>query len=125
MNMTPTKTTIKRIITMAAGTSVSTVLDKSHYTRMFIIMPAGWDIADMRFFVSDSLNGVFRKLEWGSSGNEVTIFAQESVTIGLNGSTGEALAASPFVKIRSITKGLSTPKNQTANRKFIIILSRW
>ena len=123
--MQKTKTTIKRTITMTAGTSVSTVLDKSHYTRMFIIMPAGWDIADIRFFVSNSLNGVFRKLEWGSGGNEVTIFAQAGVTIGLNGKSGEALAASPFVKLRSITKGLSTPKAQTAGRKFIIILSRW
>ena len=121
---TPTKTTVTRVATITNGGNLSTVIDKSHYTRMSIIMPAEWDIADIRFFVSDSLNGVFRKLEWGSSGNEVTIFAQESVTIGLNGSTGEALAASPFVKIRSITKGLSTPKNQTADRIFTIILSK-
>ena len=120
--MTVTKTTVQRIATIATGTSESTVIDKSHYTRMLIIMPADWDAADIHFKVSDNATSGFVPLEYGSTGNEVIVKAEASVAIGLDGMIGEAIAAAPFVKIVS-NDGQAA--NQTPGRKFIIILSRY
>lgn len=123
--MIPTKTTIKRIIYIKEGESVSTVLDKSHYSRILIIMPDEWDLADIRFSVSNSLTGTFNPLEYGSDGDEMVMAGKANVARSVDGILGKLIADSPFVKIRSMNKGLATAKNQTADRKFIIILSRW
>ena len=121
---TPTKTTVQRIATMTNGASLSTVIDKSHYTRMLIIMPADWDAADIRFQVSDTKDGTFVPLEYGSDGAEVIVKAEASVAIGLDGKIGEAIAAAPFVKISS-EDAQASEVVQTPGRKFIIILSRY
>ena len=122
--MTDTKTTVDRIATITAGASLSTVIDKSHYTRMLIIMPAAWTAADIRFQVSDNLTTGFVPLRYGVAGTEVIAKAEAGVAIGLDGAIGEAIAAAPFVKISSESdQGVAV--TQTPGRKFIIILSRW
>ena len=122
--MTETKTTVQRVATITAGGSLSTVIDKSHYTRMLIIMPALWTAASLCFQVSDNATSGFVPLEYGSDGAEVVVTAEAAVAIGLDGQIGEAIAAAPFVKISS-EDGQGAAVVQTPGREFIIILSRW
>lgn len=121
---TPTKTTVKRTAVIAKDASLSSVIDKSHYTRMLIIMPAAWTAAYIRFHVSDSKTGTFVPLEHGSTGSEVEIYAEASVAIGLDGKIGDSIAAAPFVKINS-DDGQGGATTQDAERKITLILSRW
>ena len=122
--MKETKTTIKRTVVIAKDASLSSVLDKSHYTRVLILMSAAWTAAEIHIHVSDTKDGTFVPLEYGSDGNEVAITAEAAVAIGLDGKIGEAIAAAPFIKISS-EDGQGGATTQTAERKIDFILSRW
>ena len=107
---------------IAINTSLSSVIRKGYYRRMVLFMPADWTAADITFVVSNSADGTFNKLTYGSDGEEVTIKAVASVVIILDGKVKEALEACPYIKIRSGTALL--PVNQLAERSIGIVLMR-
>ncbi len=111
----------ENIFTVTMATNLSTVIDKSHYKNMLIIMPASWDTADITFAVLGTKTGTFVKLTYAVSGNEVTAKAAAGVVIALDGIAKEALEACPFVKIRS--GPADTPVGQGSPRTFTIVLS--
>ena len=111
----------ENIFTVTMATNLSTVVDKSHYKNMLIIMPTAWTAADITFAVLGTKTGTFVKLTYAVSGNEVTVKAVAGVVLALDGTAKEALEACPFVKIRSGTAAL--PVTQESPRTFTIVLS--
>ena len=103
--MTPTKSTIPRSVVIAKDGYISTVLDKSHYKRMAIIMPAAWTAADIYFLGCDTVDGTFAlvyNVETDASPNLLRLKDPAANLIyGITGKTREALAAVPFIKLQS------------------------
>jgi len=106
--------------TIAESGNLSTVINKSGYKNMLIIMPSAWTTADITFAVSSTKSGTFSKLTYGTDGSEVTVKAVASTVIALDGKVKEVLEACPFVKIRSGTAG--NPVSQAAARTLTIVL---
>ena len=101
--MLDTKRSIKRdVIITTTGEQQSTVIDKSKYTKMGIIMPSAWTAADITFLGCMTEDGTFMPLEQGSDGAEVVLKAEASKSIGLDSAALKGvLEAIPFVKLRS------------------------
>lgn len=99
----------------------SSVLTKTRYKDMLIIMPSSWEAADITFLVSNSATGTFQKLVFADDEGEVTIKASASEVIALNGEIKDALEACPYVKLRSGTSG--TPVDQKTDKTITVILS--
>ena len=109
-----------QVVTITIGTSQSTVIDKSHYKNILIIMPAAWTAAGITFLVSDNPTTSFVMLK-NDGGTEVALTAAASTVITMSGAVKEALESAMFIKLRSGNN--ATPVNQTVGREFTIILS--
>ena len=121
--MKETKTSIRRNVIISAGESISTVLDKSHYSYMAIFLPANWTTAGITFLGSEALDGTFNQVVSSTDVSEVNIpTVVASKVIVLDTEFLEALIAIPFLKIRSGT--LLNPVNQVAGASINIILRR-
>jgi len=124
--MKETKSTIRRIVTIPNNTKQSTVIDKSHYKNMVIIIPAEWDAADMTFLVSDNPTNGFVKLmiaDNNVAATEALIKTPAaSMAIAPAGNLKIALENAMFIKLRSGVHGAEVA--QTPGREFTIILSR-
>ena len=114
--------TIEEIVFIVKGESQSTVINKSGYKNMLIIMPAVWTAADITFLVSNNPTTGFVKLVKASDETEITSKASASEAVNMDGTLKEALGACAYVKIRSGTSAL--PVNQVDRRKLIVVLSR-
>lgn len=114
--------TIERTAIIAKGESQSTVIPKSGYKNMLIIMPAAWSAADITFLVSNNPTTGFVKLVKASDETEITSKASASEAVNMDGTLKEALGACAYVKIRSGTS--TVPVNQTSPRTLIVVLSR-
>jgi len=120
--MIDSKMTIQETVIIAKGESESTVILKSGYKNMLIIMPAAWTAADITFLVSNKPTTGFVKLVKASDESEITSNASASEAVNMDGTIKEALGACAYVKIRSGTS--VTPVNQIGPRTLIIVLSR-
>ncbi len=78
-----------------------------------ILMPSGWDAADMTFQVSNSLDGNFRNL-YSDDGNEVAVKVAASRAVGFDCDMAHILGPWRFVKVRSGTA--ASPVTQSAER---------
>jgi len=116
------KMTIQETAIIEKGESESTVILKSGYKNMLIIMPAAWTAADITFLVSNNPKTGFVKLVKASDESEITSKASASEAVNLDGTLKEALGACAYVKIRSGTS--TTPVNQVDRRTLIVVLSR-
>lgn len=116
------KMTIQETAIISKGESESTVICKSGYKNMLIIMPAEWTAADITFLVSNNPTTGFVKLVKASDESEITSKASASEAVNMDGTLKEALGACAYVKIRSGTS--SVPVNQTNPRTLIVVLSR-
>lgn len=112
--------TNKQVVTITAGGSQSTVIDKSNFKDMLIIMPTAWSAAGITFLVSDNPTTGFVMLK-NDGGTEVALTAAASTAITMTGAVKEALSSAMFVKIRSGNN--ATPVTQTPGREFTIVLS--
>lgn len=111
----------KQVVTITAGASQSTVIDKSHYKNMLIIMPAAWSAANITFLVSDNPTTGFVMLV-DDAGTEVALTTVTiSTAITMTSTDKEALESAMFIKLRSGTN--ATPVNQTAGAEITVILS--
>ena len=121
--MKETKTAIRRTIVISAGESISTVLDKSHYSYMAISLPSDWTTAAITFLACDTIDGTFQQVVHSTDASEVNIpSVAASKFIVLDTEFLEAIIAIPYLRIRSGT--LNAPVNQVAEANIKIILRR-
>jgi len=114
---------VTETVTIAAGGSISTVLDKSHHNHMAIFIPANWTTAPITFLGCETYDGTFNQVVSATDVSEVNIpNVAASKVIVLDTEFLEAMIAIPFVKLRSGT--LITPVNQGVNVNIKIILRR-
>lgn len=91
-----------RTATILAGASLSDAIDLRKHVMLGLLMPDAWTTAAITFMGSDSATGTYVDL-YDDAGAEITIAAGNvaaSRGIGMD-SWGAALAAWPWVKIRS------------------------
>lgn len=113
----------RKTITIAAGESISTVLDKAHHSYMAIFIPANWTAAPITFLGCDSYDGTYNQVLSSTDGSEVNIpSVPASKVIVLDTEFLEAVIAIPFLKLRSGT--LITPVNQVTEASIKIVLRR-
>ena len=104
-------------VIILATASLSNAVECTGHDILRIVMPAGWDAADLTFQVSDDGGTTFRNLYW-DWGPEMVVDAAAAIVIEL----------SPFVllhhidqiKVRSGTAGV--PVVQTPARTFYLVL---
>ena len=110
----------KQVVTITAGASQSSVIDKSNFKNMLVIIPAAWTAAGITFLASDNPTTGFVKLVY-NGGTEVALTVAASTAIAMSGVIKDALEPAMFLKLRSGTA--DTPVNQTAGAKITVILS--
>ena len=104
---------------IALNASLSGEVDLEGYLLAGIIMPAGWDAANITFTVCATSGGTFVPL-YDDAGNEITVtVGGTSRGIGMDLLAG-ALAPWRFIKLRSGTVGTSVA--QTAARTLTLVL---
>jgi hypothetical protein len=104
--------------------SLSTVLTKKHYKEMAIFLPSNWVTAAITFVGCDTPDGTFNQIVNADDVGETTIASvAASKVISLNGEIRDAMAAIPYIKLRSGT--LTAPVDQGSTDKVItIVLTR-
>lgn len=111
------------IVTIAAGESVSTAVDKSHHSHIAIFLPADWTTAGITFLGSETFDGTYVQVLSATDISEVAIpSVVASKVIVLDTEFLEALIAIPFLKLRSGTQDV--PVNQVAEASINLILRR-
>lgn len=114
---------LAEIITISAGESISTAVDKSHHSHIAIFLPANWTTAAITFLGCETFGGTYKQILSATDISEVTVPAvAASKVIVLDTEFLEALIAIPFLKLRSGT--LLIPVNQVAEVEIKIILRR-
>lgn len=114
---------MKETVTIAAGESISTAVDKSHHSHIAIFLPADWTTAAITFLGSETFDGTYVQVLSATDVSEVAIPAvAASKVIVLDTEFLEALIAIPFLKLRSGTQ--DAPVNQVAEASINIILRR-
>ena len=114
---------VQRTVVITAGQSLSTMLDKSKYKNITIFLPANWDDAKITFAGSDTDAGPFNQVVNSITAAETTVdTAAESKVVILDGINRDAMAAIPFIKLRSGT--LAVAVNQSATVTISIVLTR-
>lgn len=114
---------MSEIMTIAAGESISTAVDKSHHSHIAIFLPADWTTAAITFLGCETINGTYKQIVSSTDVSEVNIPAVvANKVIVLDTEFLEALIAIPFLKLRSGT--LLAPVNQVAEASIKIILRR-
>lgn len=104
-----------KTVTIASGTSLSPAVALGAQSILAIVIPAGWDAADLTF--QASVDGVtYFNLHEAANDTEVTVQAGASRFIRLDPNLFGGL---PFVKLRSGTAGV--PVNQTAARTLTLL----
>lgn len=111
------------IVTIAAGESISSAVDKSHHSHIAIFLPANWTTAAITFLGCETFDGTYVQVLSATEAIEVAIPAvAASKVIVLDTEFLESLIAIPFLKIRSGT--LLIPVNQVTEASINIVLRR-
>lgn len=105
-----------KTVTIAANESLSSVIDMDGYQNVAVIMPAGWDTADMTFAASTEIDGTFIPIH--DTSGEVTITNPAASTAFV---LSEQLRPFKFIKIRSGTSANAVA--QSADRVLIVVQS--
>ena len=84
-------------------------------------MSAGWDAADMTFQGASTSDGAFQDI-YDDAGTELSITVSAGRCVVLTGAEADALAAVPYVKVRSGTTG--TPVAQTTAERILTLNCR-
>lgn len=106
-------------VTILAGQSLSDELDLYGNKIIGLIMPDGWDVADIYFSASDVSGGTFVPVYDDSGAETKVIGPVAGRAIGIDVIAG-VLAAFRFLKIRSGPSG--APVNQTADRTIKLVM---
>lgn len=115
--------TVFTTLTIEAGESVSTLLDKRHYKSMSIFLPSNWTTASITFLSCDTKGGTYNQVVSATDVSEVNIPAvAASKVIVLDTEIFESMIALPYIKLRSGT--LVAPVNQSTKVSIKIILRR-
>ncbi|MBW7967570.1 hypothetical protein [Bradyrhizobium sp. BR 10261] len=107
--------TVSQSAAIAISTSLSAAIALGEKVAVGIVMPSGWDAANLTFQGSADGGATFNNV-YDSSGNELTVTAAASRYIYLDPS---AFVGLNQIKVRSGTNG--TPVNQTAARALTIV----
>ena len=119
--MKETKTSIRRSVVISASGSISTVLDKSHYSYMAIFLPSTWTTAAITFLACDTIDGTYNQVVHSTDVSEVNIpTVVASKVIVLDTEFLEALIALPYIKLRSGTLAVSVNQSTEVNIKIIL-----
>lgn len=104
--------------------SLSIVLDKSHYKNMALYLPANWVTASITLAGCDTADGTFNKIVDSVAAAEVVVAeVTANLFVTFSGVTRNAIAAIPFIKLRSGT--LAAQVDQSATVKTIsVVMSR-
>lgn len=105
-------------VTIAISTSLSPAIEIDFFRVAAIVMPSGWDAANLTF--QASADGITYNNLYDDAGNEITVTAAASRHIGLDAVAAE-LSGCPWLKIRSGTSGVAV--NQTAARTLKLVLN--
>jgi len=109
---TVTQTGIAGVVEVAEA-FLSEVIDKSHHKNIVLSLPADWTTAIITFAGCMTEDGTFLPIVNADDVGETTIASvAASMCIVLNGEIKEAMAAVPFIKLRSGV--LATPVDQGA-----------
>lgn len=104
--------------TIASGQSLSAAVRLNGTSAQMLLMPSGWDAADISFAVCETEAGTYADL-YDAFGNEIaiTVAAGRAVLLppGL-------VRAGTWLKLRSGTSG--APVAQTADRLLTLLTSR-
>jgi hypothetical protein len=102
-------------VTIASGQSLSAVVSVGAQTVVGVVMPTGWDAADLTFQVSSDGGTTFREM-YNSQGNPVQYQVIANVQTSIDPSVWMGVHT---IKVRSGT--LAVPVNQTASRTLTFI----
>jgi hypothetical protein len=108
-------------VVIAESASLSAYFDKRGYSKLSIEMPASWTAADISFAGCSTSGGTYTPVYLAEDGIEITAETSTSRIVSI-GIFNDALAAIPYLKIRSGTVG--TPVVQTAAITLTVLLSR-
>ena len=98
-------------ITITAGETVSTVLDKRYYNYITIFLPSNWVTSTITFTGCDSIDGTFTQVVKASDVGVLTIASVvASKCIVLDGTIIEGIIGIPFLKLVAGTTQASTDK---------------
>ena len=123
-NLTYEHTQVQADVVEVCMASLSTVLNKSHYKNMALYLPANWVTASITLAGCDTADGTFNKIVDSVAAAEVVVAeVTASLFVTFSGVTRDAIAAIPFIKLRSGT--LAVQVDQSATVKTIsVVMSR-
>jgi hypothetical protein len=102
---------VVKTVTIAAGGTISTVLNKSGYKYIAIFLPSNWVTSVITFLGCDTENGTFTQVVNSTAAGIITIASvAASKCVVLDGVNVEAMIAVPFIKLVATTTQASTDK---------------
>ena len=102
---------VEGTVTITADGKTSTVLDKSYYRYVAILLPSNWVTSEITFTGCLTSDGTFLQIVNADDVGAVTIpSVAASKCIVLNGEIMEAMLAVPFIKVVATTTQASTDK---------------
>lgn len=112
------ETTIREVSIPTGATGLSAAIDIEGYTHAGIIIPSGWQTANITFKAGVTATGTFYDV-YDNDGDELTVIAAASRAISFS-TAPVSLPAFRFIKLRSGTTG--TPVDQTGSPTLTLIL---
>jgi len=108
----------KKTVTILAGETISTVLDKIAFKYLCIFLPSNWVTSAITFQGCDTIDGTFNTIIKASDASIITIasIAASKVVI-LDTDVIEAMVAIPYIKLVSTQTQTSTDKIITITLK--------
>ena len=104
------KDPVIKSVTIAAGGTVSTILNKSHYRDIAIFLPANWVTSVITLKGCDTATGTFNPIVFSDVSAVTIASVAASKVIVLSDLAKDAIAAIPFIQLVSTTTQTATDK---------------
>lgn len=109
---------VTKTVTILAGGTISTVLDKSRYKNIAIFLPANWVTSAITLKGCDTVGGTYNPIVFSDVSAVTIASVAASKVIVLSDLAKDAIAAVPFIQL------VSTQAQITTNKIITIVMTR-
>lgn len=110
--------TVRGTVTILAGETDSTVLNKKHYKNIAIFLPANWVTSVITLKGCDTPDGAFNPIVFSDVSAVTIASVANSKVVILSDLAKDAIAAVPYIQL------ISTQAQITTDKVITIILTR-